>query len=125
MIVARAKLLSRFINKLCDVFGRKLSEKKTLKDKLRIEEIRGVFVLGLLAVLVSIRFGYKELLIYVGEPYFNLISGLIDITIVFWFLYAYLMVLGISEDVIGKNTRNYLKIYQGFFSKCISSLQEV
>jgi hypothetical protein len=94
-----------------------LSEKETLKDKLRIEEIRGVFVLGLLAVLVSIRFGYKELLIYAGGPYFNLISGLIDITIVFWFLYAYLMVLGISEDVIGKKYSELFKDLSKFFLK--------
>ncbi|RSN72677.1 hypothetical protein [Candidatus Methanodesulfokora washburnensis] len=94
-----------------------MSEKETLKDKLRIEEIRGVFVLGLLAVLVSIRFGYKELLIYAGGPYFNLISGLIDITIVFWFLYAYLMVLGISEDVIGKKYSELFKDLSKFFLK--------
>jgi predicted Kef-type K+ transport protein len=79
----------------------KLNEKEALKDKLRIEEIRGVFILGLLAILVSIRFKYEDFPVNIGQFSFNLI-GLVDITIGFWILYAYFMILGVSEDILGK-----------------------
>jgi len=95
-----------------------LGEKETLKDKLRIEEIRGVFILGLLAILVSIRFKYEEFPVHIGQFSFNLI-GLVDITIGFWILYAYFMILGISEDIIGKKyseqfqdlSKSFLSLY--------------
>jgi hypothetical protein len=93
----------------------KLGEKETLKDKLRIEEIRGVFILGLLAILVSIRFKYEEFPVHIGQFSFNLI-GLVDITIGFWILYAYFMILGISEDIIGKKILRTISRFIKIFS---------
>jgi hypothetical protein len=92
----------------------KLGEKEDLKDKLRVEEIRGTFILGLLAILISFRFKYEALPIRIGQTSYDLTS-LIDITILLWFFYAVSMVLGVSEDILGKKWseqfRNSSKIF--------------
>jgi len=78
-----------------------LSKKKS-SDDTRKEEIRGLFVLGLLAVLSSIRIQNNEMIVGIGQASFNIIPW-IDITIVLWSFYAFFMVLGLSEDLIGKS----------------------
>jgi len=70
-------------------------------DVSRKEEIRGLFVLGLLAVLASIRLQNKEMIVTLGLISFDIIP-LLDTTITLWSIYALFMVLGLSEDVIGK-----------------------
>jgi len=69
------------------------------------EEIRGLFTLGLLAVITTIRIQYqnREITIpingtqYVVTPFF-------DAMIILWSLYAFFMVLGMSDDIIGEKT---------------------
>jgi hypothetical protein len=68
----------------------------------RNEEIRAIFIFGLLAVFAYVKIQYPTLKI--GYPYgtINLIP-LIDIVIILWSLYAFFMVLGLSKDAIGKS----------------------
>lgn len=67
------------------------------------EEIRGLFVLGLLAVLASVRLQYNSLMVNIGQGSFNLLV-FFDFTIVFWSLYAVFMVFGLSADMLGKTS---------------------
>jgi len=65
------------------------------------EEIRGLFVLGLLAVLTSVRVQYSKMSVTIGQSSFDVVV-FFDLTIVFWSLYAFFMVFGLSEDMLGK-----------------------
>lgn len=65
------------------------------------EEIRGLYVLGLLAVLASIRIQQSTMNIKIGTSEYSVLPFL-DITILLWSLYAFFMVLGFSEDIIGR-----------------------
>ncbi|MEM3490046.1 MAG: hypothetical protein QXO75_10405 [Nitrososphaerota archaeon] len=80
-----------------------MNEKEASKSELRVEEIRGLFVLGLLAVLATIRLQRDKMIVTIGQVSFDIIP-LLDITIVLWSFYAFFMVLGLSEDIIGKTT---------------------
>lgn len=66
----------------------------------RNEEIRGIFVLGLLAVLASVRLQTDKMIVTVGSAIFNAVI-FVDVTIVLWSFYAYFMVIGLSKDLIG------------------------
>ena len=77
------------------------SVQKVSSDKLRTEEVRGLFVLGLLAIMIVVRYQNSKLPVSMGSITFDLIP-LLDITIILWSLYAFTMVLGLSGDVIGK-----------------------
>jgi hypothetical protein len=66
------------------------------------EEIRGLFVLGLLAVLASIRAQSDKIMVTFGELSFDVIP-MLDMTIVLWSFYAVFMVFGLSEDMLGKS----------------------
>ena len=78
------------------------SEESLPKGVLYREEIRGLFTLGLLAVAASIRIQNKEITLTInGNPY-N-ITVFFDTMIFLWSLYAFFMVLGLSDDIIGKN----------------------
>lgn len=85
-----------------------MSKKKSSKDGFRKEEIRGLFVLGLLAVLSSIRVQNDEMMVSIGQISFNIIPFL-DITIILWSFYAFFMVFGLSEDIIGKTASNVFR----------------
>jgi len=65
------------------------------------EEMRGLFVLGLLAVLTSVRVQYSEMEVTLGQNTLNVIV-FFDLTILFWSFYAFFMVFGLSEDILGK-----------------------
>ena len=70
------------------------------KDKSkRNEEIRALFVLGLLAVLASIR--TQTINANVGQSAFPL-NPIIDMTILLMSLYALLMVFAFSKDMVGE-----------------------
>ena len=73
-------------------------------------------MLGLLAVLSSIRIQYAELIIKLGQTPIDIIPW-IDITIFLWSLYAFFMVLGLSEDLLGKpissSFREISKVFLG------------
>jgi hypothetical protein len=75
----------------------------------RKEEIRGLFVFGLLAVLSSIRVQYYSTNTPMTMEFeygsFNLLP-LLDNIILLWSLYAFFMVLGLSGDVIGNKAAN-------------------
>jgi len=72
----------------------------------RTEEIRALFIFGLLAVLASFRVSSASSL-EVVFPYgqINLLP-IIDEIIVLWSLYAFFMVLGLSKDSIGITASN-------------------
>jgi hypothetical protein len=84
------------------------------------EEIRGLFTLGLLAVVTSIRIQYldKLMTISINERIVDLTS-VFDLIIVLWSLYAFLMVLGVSDDMLGEKEARFLRMisrYYLFFS---------
>jgi hypothetical protein len=66
------------------------------------EEIRGLFVLGLLAVLTSVRVQYSKMPVTIGQSSFDVVV-FFDLTILFWSFYAFFMVFGLSEDMLGKS----------------------
>lgn len=85
-----------------------MPKKKPLRRDFRNEEIRGLFVLGLLAVLSSLRVQSDALMVSIGQLSFNIIP-IMDITIILWSFYAFFMVFGLSEDVIGKTASNVFR----------------
>jgi hypothetical protein len=71
---------------------------------LRHEEIRGLFVFGLLAVLASFRIqnsSTNTLMVQFTYGSLNIIP-ILDNIITLWSLYAFFVVLGLSRDVIGR-----------------------
>lgn len=74
---------------------------KELSKGTKKEEIRGLFVLGLLAVLASVRVQYSTMMVNIGQSSFDIIV-FFDLTIVLWSFYAFFMIFGLSEDMIGK-----------------------
>jgi hypothetical protein len=82
------------------------------------EEIRGLFALGLLAVVTTVRIQYlalnREIAIpingtqYVVTPFF-------DVMIILWSLYAFFMVLGISDDIIGEKACKGLRSVSRYY----------
>ena len=81
------------------------SEKPT--NIYRGEEARGFFVLGLLAVVATIRIQFLNGVITIlinGTQY--IITPFFDAMIILWSLYAFFMVLGISDDIIGEKASN-------------------
>lgn len=73
-------------------------------------------MLGLLAVLSAIRIQHTEMIVKIGQISFDIIPW-IDITIMLWSLYAFFMVLGLSEDLVGKpissSFREVSKVFLG------------
>ncbi len=67
------------------------------------EEARGLFILGLLAVLITVKLQSPagKLNITIGQLSADLMP-ILDNIIILWSLYAFFMVLGLSKDVIGK-----------------------
>lgn len=104
-----------------------LSEKETPTRYFRREELRGLFVLGLLAVVASIRIQSKEMTIIISEKSYN-VSIFLDIMLILWSFYAFFMVLGFSEDIIGKKSSNMFKeistwyLYSSFVILAILSI---
>ena len=81
--------------------GEMLSESNKKIKKDRREEIRGLFTIGILAILMSYRLQDKELEFTYLEKSFNL-TFLIDITIVLWVLYGICMIFSFSDDIFGE-----------------------
>ena len=80
-----------------------MTEKETPSSYFKREELRGLFVLGLLAVVASIRIQNNEITIIVEQKPYNL-TPFLDIMLLLWSFYAFFMVLGLSEDIIGKKS---------------------
>lgn len=85
-----------------------MKQKTQHEGSLKKEEIRGLFVLGLLAVLASIRVQNEKMMVTVGQISFNVIP-LLDITIILWSFYAMFMVFGLSEDMLGKSASSVFR----------------
>jgi len=77
-------------------------------DNQKVEEIRGLFVLGLLAVMIVIRYQNPKLPVTIGAISFDL-TPFLNTTIILWSLYAFTMVLGLSSDIIGKGLADTFK----------------
>ena len=75
-------------------------QENELSDERR-EELRGLFTLGLMAVLITLRVTKTEITFYLfGQIY--IMTGIIDIALVLWGLYALLMVIWLSNDWLPK-----------------------
>ena len=85
-----------------------MGEKKSSSSYFRREEIRGLFVLGLLAVIASVRIQNDEIMVIIDEHSYNVVIFL-DVMIVLWSFYAFFMVLGLSEDIIGKKASSMFR----------------
>ena len=66
------------------------------------EELRGLFTLGLMAILITLRVTQNEIIFYIFGQQYNMI-GVIDVTLMFWGLYVLLMILWLSNDWLPKN----------------------
>ena len=73
------------------------------------EQVRAIFVLGLLAVLASIRTQNATIMATIGnqEP-FNII-GIIDAMIILMSFYALFMIFGYSKDMVGESIADSFK----------------
>lgn len=85
-----------------------MNQNNSTESELKKEEIRGLFVLGLLAVLASIRVQSEKMMVTVGQLTFDMMP-LLNITIILWSFYAMFMVFGLSEDMLGKSASNMFR----------------
>lgn len=96
------------------------------EGEIRREEIRGIFTLGILAILFTLRdyldtskLDSNSMLYALMSNTFleKLIPFAIDFTLVFWLAYAIFMVFGFSQDIIGVRLseffRNFARLILG------------
>jgi hypothetical protein len=63
----------------------------------RREELRGLFTLGLMAILITLRIGQHEIVLPImGQNY--IFTGVVDFTLASWGVYAFLMIVSFSTD---------------------------
>jgi hypothetical protein len=72
------------------------------------EQIRAIFVLGLLAVLASIRTQNASLMAPIGKQSFDIIP-IIDVMIFLMSFYSLFMIFGYSRDMVGENLANMFR----------------
>lgn len=72
------------------------NQKDKLIDRGR-EELRGLFTLGLMAVLITLRVTQTKILLNLFGYSYD-ITGIIDLTLIFWGIYAFLMITWLSSD---------------------------
>ncbi len=97
---------------------KKLANKAPKQGFLRREEIRGLFALGLLAVVASIRIQNSQIVYTFNNNKYD-VTIFFDVTLLMWSLYAFFMVVGLSEDILGQKTSQSfrsLSTYYLFFS---------
>jgi len=85
-----------------------LNKKELQRSLFKREELRGLFVLGLLAVIASIRIQSDEITIAIEQKSYE-VTIFLDIMLFLWSFYAFFMVLALSEDIIGKNLSNMFR----------------
>lgn len=73
------------------------------------EQIRAIFVLGLLAVLASIRTQNGTLMATIGKQSPFDLMGIIDAMIILMSFYALFMIFGYSKDMMGESIANSFK----------------
>ncbi len=67
------------------------------EEEWRREELRGLFTLGLMAILITLRIGQHEIVFPImGQNY--IFTGVIDFTLACWGVYAFLMIVSFSTD---------------------------
>lgn len=86
------------------------------RDLLVLEGVRGTFVLGLLAVLVSFRLRHGQFILNISKYSFNF-TFLLDLTIISWSCYAFFTILGLSEDILGDKWSSKFKLFAHFLIK--------
>lgn len=79
----------------------------------RNEEIRAIFIFGLLAIFAYVKSQYPTLMLVYPNGSFDLIP-IINILIILWSLYAFFMVLGLSTDSLGKSASIFRDISTAF-----------
>jgi hypothetical protein len=85
-----------------------LNQKESQRSYFKREELRGLFVLGLLAVVASVRIQSKNITFIInGNPYD--VAVFLDIMLITWSFYAFFMILGLSEDIIGKKSADLFR----------------
>jgi len=80
-------------------------EGSDLKDDMKREELRGLFTLGLMAVLITLRLNLKpeytlQIWEFRGIPFVSIM----DIILTTWGLYAFFMVFSYSPDIFSIKT---------------------
>jgi hypothetical protein len=83
-------------------------------DVSRKDEIRALFIFGLLAVFASIRVLNSELNIKLTYGTINF-APILDDLIILWSFYAFFMVIGLSSDILGKTTATIFRDLSKFF----------
>jgi hypothetical protein len=80
------------------------------------EEIRGIFTLGLLAVITSIRIQYqgREITFQINGTNY-IVTPFFDVMIILWSFYAFFMVMGISDDIIGEKTSRIFRTTSRYY----------
>lgn len=65
------------------------------------EDKRSVYIIGLLAIFLTLMFNYQKLEWSIGSEIFD-IRPIIKMTAMLWIAYCFMMVIGYSEDVVGR-----------------------
>ena len=89
---------------------------KPPKFSLDRENIRGLFTLGLLAIVATVRAQFQSTAItwaVNGKSYD--VTIFFDVMIILWAFYAFFMVLGLSDDIIGEKAAKLLRRNSRFY----------
>lgn len=72
------------------------------QESYRREELRGLFTLGLMAILIALRIAQTQI-VFSFQPLFDRsynVTSVVDLTLVMWGIYAFMMVVSLSSDVL-------------------------
>lgn len=75
-------------------------------------------------MVASVRIQNPEIMVLIEEKSYN-VAIFLDVMIVLWSFYAFFMVLGLSEDIIGKNASSKCRetsasyLYVSFFASVV------
>lgn len=72
------------------------------ENRWRKEELRGIFTLGLMAILVALRISQPEITLQIAGQDI-IVTEVIDFTLVLWGAYAIAMVISLSTEIIPEN----------------------
>jgi len=85
-------------------------EEDNVNQNMKREEIRGLFTLGLMAILVTLRLNLPyNYAITIGELKNYQVCPTIDSVLVTWGLYAFFMIFAYSSDLFSPKTCNRIK----------------
>jgi hypothetical protein len=72
----------------------------------RREELRGIFTLGLMAILITLRVSQQEITLEImGQVY--IFTGIIDVTLICWGIYAFAIIIWLSTEIFPPNVCNF------------------